>query len=87
MSSSSFVLVLDPKKRHFEDDFSSRSVGWFAQRDSSLAILLRISSERSSIFIATPVVLWWSRLRGKSIRREVFEAETPSSAPSVNRLL
>jgi len=30
----------------------------------------------SSIFIAAPIVLWWSRLRGQSIRREVLGAET-----------
>jgi SecD/SecF fusion protein len=30
----------------------------------------------SSIFVAAPIVLWWARLRGTSLRREVIETET-----------
>jgi preprotein translocase SecF subunit len=45
-------------------------------RDFSFAILVGILvGTYSSIFIASPIVLWWSRLRGKSIRREVLETE------------
>ena len=45
-------------------------------RDFSFAILVGILiGTYSSIFIASPIVLWWSKLRGKSIRREVLEAE------------
>ena len=29
----------------------------------------------SSIFVASPIVLWWARLRGTSLRREVIEGE------------
>jgi SecD/SecF fusion protein len=47
----------------------------------SFAILVGILvGTYSSIFIAAPIVLWWSRLRGKSIRREVLEAETVNRA-------
>jgi SecD/SecF fusion protein len=50
-------------------------------RDFSFAILVGILvGTYSSIFIAAPIVLWWSRLRGKSIRREVLEAETVNRA-------
>ncbi len=50
-------------------------------RDFSFAILVGILvGTYSSIFIAAPIVLWWSKLRGKSIRREVLEAEAVSRA-------
>jgi SecD/SecF fusion protein len=29
----------------------------------------------SSIFVAAPIVLWWARIRGTSLRREVIETE------------
>ncbi len=29
----------------------------------------------SSIFVAAPIVLWWAKLRGTSLRREVIESE------------
>ncbi len=55
-------------------------------RDFSFAILVGIVvGTYSSIFIAAPIVLWSSKLRGKSIRREVLENEAlkhGSSAPS-----
>jgi SecD/SecF fusion protein len=45
-------------------------------RDFSFAILVGIVvGTYSSIFVAAPVVLWSSRIRGKSIRREVLETE------------
>ena len=45
-------------------------------RDFSLAILIGIAiGTYSSIYIAAPIVLWWSRLRGKNIRREVLDNE------------
>ncbi len=45
-------------------------------RDFSFAILVGIVvGTYSSIFVASPVVLWASRLRGKSVRREVLETE------------
>ncbi len=50
-------------------------------RDFSFAILVGIAvGTYSSIFVASPIVLWWSKLRGKSIRREVLEAELPNKA-------
>jgi SecD/SecF fusion protein len=50
-------------------------------RDFSFAILVGILvGTYSSIFIAAPIVLWWSKLRGKSIRREVLEAEAVNRA-------
>jgi SecD/SecF fusion protein len=50
-------------------------------RDFSFAILVGILiGTYSSIFIAAPIVLWWSRLRGKSVRREVLEAEAINRA-------
>jgi SecD/SecF fusion protein len=50
-------------------------------RDFSFAILIGILiGTYSSIFIAAPIVLWWSRLRGKSVRREVLEAEAINRA-------
>jgi preprotein translocase subunit SecF len=36
----------------------------------------------SSIFIASPIVLWWTRARGKdtsSLRREVTQASTSAN--------
>ena len=45
-------------------------------RDFSFAILMGIAiGTYSSIFVAAPVVLWASRIRGKSVRREVLETE------------
>ncbi|MFZ4776625.1 MAG: protein translocase subunit SecD [Terrimicrobiaceae bacterium] len=45
-------------------------------RDFSFAILVGIAiGTYSSIFVAAPIVLWASKLRGKSIRREVLESE------------
>ena len=29
----------------------------------------------SSIFVASPIVYWWARVRNKSLRREVIDAE------------
>lgn len=45
-------------------------------RDFSFAILVGILvGTYSSIFIAAPIVLWSSKIRGKSVRREVLETE------------
>lgn len=50
-------------------------------RDFSFAILVGILvGTYSSIFVASPIVLWWTKLRGKSIRREVLEGEQLKSA-------
>jgi SecD/SecF fusion protein len=44
-------------------------------RDFSFAILVGILiGTYSSIYIAAPIVLWASKLRGKSVRREVLES-------------
>jgi len=45
-------------------------------RDFAFAILAGILiGTYSSVFVASPIVLWWSRFRGKSLRREVLENE------------
>ena len=50
-------------------------------RDFSFAILVGILvGTYSSIFVASPIVLWWTKLRGKSLRREVLEGEQLKSA-------
>lgn len=50
-------------------------------QDFSFAILVGILvGTYSSIFIAAPIVLWWGRLRGQSIRREVLSAEAQTPA-------
>jgi preprotein translocase SecF subunit len=50
-------------------------------RDFSFAILMGIViGTYSSIFVAAPVVLWTSKLRGKSVRREVLETEALKKA-------
>ena len=50
-------------------------------RDFSFAILVGIAvGTYSSIFVASPVVLWASKLRGKSVRREVLETEALKNA-------
>ena len=51
-------------------------------RDFAFAILAGILiGTYSSIFVAAPVVLWWSRFRKKSIRREVLDAEAARQTP------
>lgn len=51
-------------------------------RDFAFAILAGILiGTYSSIFVAAPVVLWWSRFRGKSIRREVLDNEAARQTP------
>jgi SecD/SecF fusion protein len=50
-------------------------------QDFSFAILMGIAiGTYSSIFVAAPVVLWASRIRGKSVRREVLETEALKQA-------
>jgi SecD/SecF fusion protein len=45
-------------------------------RDFAFAIFAGIViGTYSSVFVAAPIVLWWSRFRGKSIRREVLDSE------------
>lgn len=53
-------------------------------RDFSFAILVGvIVGTYSSIFVAAPIVLWWSKVRGKSLRREVIEnTVAPVQSPS-----
>jgi SecD/SecF fusion protein len=45
-------------------------------QDFAFAILAGILiGTYSSVFVASPIVLWWSRFRGRSLRREVLESE------------
>ena len=60
--------------------------GGAALRDFGLIILVGITvGTFSSIFVASPIVLWWSKRRGRSIREEVLEttarAEAAAQAP------
>ena len=62
-------------------------IGGAVLRDFSLAIIIGIVvGTYSSVFIASPIVLWWTRARGgsaSSLRREVTQKSsvtTPSSA-------
>jgi len=58
-------------------------------RDFSLAIIIGVVvGTYSSIFIASPIVLWWSRARGRSgtaLRREVTEKATTTANPLAQR--
>jgi len=53
-------------------------------RDFSLAIIIGVAvGTYSSIFIASPIVLWWTRARGgstSSLRREVIQ-KSPATTP------
>ncbi len=50
-------------------------------RDFSFAILIGILvGTYSSVFIAAPIVLWWSKIRGKNIRSEVLGSAQPAKA-------
>ncbi|CAN5731065.1 protein translocase subunit SecDF [soil metagenome] len=51
-------------------------------RDFSFAILIGILvGTYSSVFIAAPIVLWWSRFRGGNIRHEVLGKEPVITTP------
>ncbi len=58
-------------------------------RDFSLAIIIGVVvGTYSSIFIASPIVLWWTRARGRgttSLRREVTEKATSAANPLAQR--
>ena len=47
-----------------------------ALKDFSFAVIIGIVvGTYSSIFVASPIVYWWSKMRGKDLRHEVLEAE------------
>src|SRR5205814_10544020 len=52
-------------------------------RDFSLAIIIGVAvGTYSSIFIASPIVLWWTRARGggaTALRREVIQKATTAN--------
>ncbi len=51
-------------------------------RDFSFAILIGILvGTYSSVFIAAPIVLWWSKFRGGNIRHEVLGKEAVTTTP------
>ena len=58
-------------------------------RDFSLAIIVGVVvGTYSSIFIASPIVLWWSRARGRgaaALRREVIDKATTAANPLAQR--
>ena len=57
-------------------------------RDFSLAIIIGVVvGTYSSIFIASPIVLWWTRARGgstSSLRREVTQKATTATGPAAS---
>jgi SecD/SecF fusion protein len=57
-------------------------------RDFSLAIIIGVAvGTYSSIFIASPIVLWWTRARGgsaSSLRREIIQKTTVSPTTSTS---
>jgi preprotein translocase SecF subunit len=64
-------------------------LGGSVLHDFSLAIIIGIVfGTYSSIFIASPIVLWWLRARGgstSSLRREVIQKTTPTSPTAASR--
>jgi preprotein translocase subunit SecF len=58
-------------------------------RDFSLAIIIGVVvGTYSSIFIASPIVLWWTRLRGgreSALRREVTQKAATAANPLAQR--
>jgi SecD/SecF fusion protein len=56
-------------------------------RDFAFAILIGVVvGTYSSIFIASPIVLWWSGHRGASLRAEVKRNPRPPSSPIAGKL-
>jgi SecD/SecF fusion protein len=64
-------------------------LGGAVLRDFSLAIIIGVVvGTYSSIFIASPIVLWWSRARGRgatALRREVTQKATTAAKPLAQR--
>jgi SecD/SecF fusion protein len=51
-------------------------LGGAVLRDFSFAILVGVAvGTYSSIWVAAPIVYWWSKIRGRSIRKEVLATE------------
>jgi preprotein translocase SecF subunit len=61
-------------------------LGGSVLRDFSLAIIIGVVvGTYSSIFIASPIVLWWNRARGgsaSSLRREVIQKAATATNPA-----
>jgi len=60
--------------------------GGSALRDFSIMILIGlVVGTYSSVFIASPIVLWWSQRKGGDLRSDVLateiKAETAAAAP------
>jgi SecD/SecF fusion protein len=60
--------------------------GGSSLRDFSIIILIGlVIGTYSSIFVAAPIVLWWSRRKGGDLREDVLateiKAETVAAAP------
>jgi preprotein translocase SecF subunit len=63
-------------------------LGGSVLRDFSLAIIIGVVvGTYSSIFIAAPIVLWWTRARGGSastLRREVAQKAAAAKSPATS---
>jgi len=60
-------------------------LGGSALRDFSVMILVGlVIGTYSSIFVAAPVVLWWSRRKGQSLRKEVLDTTLAAQADPTN---
>ena len=56
-------------------------LGGSALRDFSMTILVGlVVGTYSSIFVASPIVLWWSRRKGKDLREDVIATEAKAEA-------
>lgn len=54
-----------------------------ALKDFSFAVIVGIIiGTYSSIFVASPIVYWWSKMRGTDLRHEVLEAEQEKLPPA-----
>jgi SecD/SecF fusion protein len=55
--------------------------GGSSLRDFSVMILIGlVVGTYSSVFVASPVVLWWSRRKGRDLREDVIATETKAEA-------
>ena len=55
-----------------------------AMKDLALPIIIGVLvGTYSSMYIASPIVLWWAKWTGKSLRRQVLDSDAGKVNPSV----